>query len=198
MLDVEVINFSIERGLMKYENIFHLLAEEFRKSELPIILIGGFAVNYYKVSRATGDVDILMVDENFEKASSILSSAGYEEVVRGHVFARFKSSQPLLIDLDVLLVDKNTFSGMMKEAEEVEIEGNKIKVASLNHLVALKLHSLKNNFSNREDPDFRDLVRLIQENQVGMTKDKFRELCLKYGTQEICEKVEGLVRQWKN
>ncbi len=183
---------------MKYPTVFHLLVQEFEKAKIPVILIGGFAVNYYKVSRATGDVDILMMDEHFEKASSLLSLAGYKEVVRGHAFARFKSGQPLLMDLDVLFVDKETFSGMVNEAREVEIEGNKIKVASLNHLIALKLHSLKNNFSHREDPDLRDIVRLIQENQMAMTKEEFRELCLKYGTQELYERVIGIVRQWKS
>ncbi|MBI3999380.1 MAG: nucleotidyltransferase [Candidatus Omnitrophica bacterium] len=183
---------------MRYPTVFHLLAQEFEKAKIPIILIGGFAVNYYKVSRATGDVDILMMDEHFEKASSLLSLAGYKEVVRGNVFARFKNSQPLLMDLDVLFVDKNTFSGMINEAKEVEIEGNKIKVASLHHLIALKLHSLKNNFNHREDPDLRDLVRLIQENQTAVMNDEFRELCLKYGTQELYKKVVGIVKEWKS
>lgn len=182
---------------MKYPSIFHLLAREFEKAKIPIILIGGFAVNYYKVSRATGDVDVLMVDEHFEKASSLLTEAGYKEVVRGNVFARFQSTQPLLMDLDVLFVDKKTFSGMMNEAKETEIEGNKIRVASLVHLIALKLHSLKNNLSGREDPDLRDLIRLIQENQA-VTKEDFRELCLKYGTEELYEKVGGAVIRWKS
>ena len=183
---------------MKYRSVFHLLANELGRAKIPFVLIGGFAVNHYKVSRATGDVDILMMDEHFEKASSLLSLAGYKEVVRGRVFARFKSSQPLLMDLDILFVDQKTFSGMIGEAEEVEIEGNKIKVASLKHLIALKLHSLKNNFNHREDPDLRDLVRLIQENQSGVNKDEFRELCLKYGTQELYEKVIRIVNQWKS
>ena len=183
---------------MKYPNVFHLLAREFEKAKIPVILVGGFAVNYYKVTRATADVDILMLDENFEKASSLLSLAGYKEVVRGHVFARFRSSHPLLMDVDILCVDKKTFTGMMDEAREIEIEGDKIKVPSLNHLVALKLHSLKNNFSHREDLDLKDLVNLIRENQMDVTRDAFRELCLKYGTQELYERILGIVKQWKN
>ena len=180
---------------MQYSNVFALIATEFKKAKIPFILIGGFAVNYYKVSRATGDVDILMMDEHFEKASSLLSRAGYQEVVRGHVFARFMSGEPLLMDVDVLFVDKKTFSTMINETKEMDIEGNNIKIASLVHLVALKLHSLKNNPKHREDPDLKDLIRLIQENQTVLTDDKFRELCLKYGTQELYERVIRLVRR---
>jgi len=33
-------------------------------------LIGGFAVNYYKVARYTADVDFLIAEEDFEKVSN--------------------------------------------------------------------------------------------------------------------------------
>lgn len=183
---------------MKYLNIFDLLAKEFKKANIPFVLIGGFAVNYYKVSRFTGDVDILIDERNFKKVLPLLEQAGYKEVTKQHLFARFVNDDLNFMDLDLMFVDEKTFSGILREGKEVEIEGRKMVVPSLNHLVALKLHSLKNNPDHREDPDLKDLARLIQENQVDVAKNDFRELCLKYGTQELYEKIQGIVKPWKS
>ena len=44
---------------MKYPTIFHLISTEFEKAEIPHVLIGGFAVNYYGVTRQTVFMDII-------------------------------------------------------------------------------------------------------------------------------------------
>ena len=52
---------------MKYRSVFHLLANELGKAKISFVLIGGFAVNYYKATRFTGDVDILIDEKDFQK-----------------------------------------------------------------------------------------------------------------------------------
>lgn len=183
---------------MKYSNVFDLLAEEFKKAKIPFVLIGGFAVNYYKVSRFTGDVDILIDERDFQRVLPLLEQVGYRQVTKQHLFARFKNDDLDFMDLDLMFVDEKTFSGILKEGKEVEIKEIKMIVPSLNHLIALKLHSLKNNPDHREDPDLKDLLRLIQENQMDVTKNDFRELCLQYGTQALYEKIVGIVKPWKS
>jgi hypothetical protein len=53
---------------MKYSTIFHLIADIFKKTQVSCVLIGGFAVNYYKATRHTADVDFLVTEEDFAKA----------------------------------------------------------------------------------------------------------------------------------
>ena len=46
---------------MAYQTVFHLISDIINKSGISCILIGGFAVNYYNVTRMTADIDFLIV-----------------------------------------------------------------------------------------------------------------------------------------
>ncbi len=181
---------------MKYPTVFHLVAAEFKKAKIPCILIGGFAVNYYGVARATADVDLLMTEADYERAAPIFKNGGYYEVLKQHLFARLQNNKYDFIDIDVLFVDPNSFEGMYQEANEVLIQNNKIKIPSFRHLIALKLHSLKHNPS-REVPDLVDIVNLLRTNEGLLTKKEFQELCSKFGNQDVHHKVIG-VAIWKS
>jgi hypothetical protein len=47
------------RRSVNYPTVFHLISAVSKKTGVFCILIGGFAVNYYKVTRQTADVDFL-------------------------------------------------------------------------------------------------------------------------------------------
>ena len=150
------------------------------------------------------DVDFMMTEANFEKAEPFFKEAGYSEVMKQHLYARLKrgGAEPdpaggLFMDIDILFTEPSTFERIFIEAREAEIRGAKIKVISLDHLMAMKLHSLKNNPEGRRDPDLTDLVRLIQINKVNAESDFFREFCRKYGTQEIYDNIVQKVKLWK-
>ena len=183
---------------MKYPTVFHLLATELGKAKIPFVLVGGFVVNYYKATRHTDDVDILMTDENFKKALPLLERAGYKQVAKESAFTRLQGNRSDFLDLDVLFVDPRTFSGILKECKEFEMQGVKLKVPSLKHLMALKLHALKNNQAYREYPDLVDLINLVRFNKVDVAKDEFRALCLQYGNQALYDKIVRVVTAWKN
>ena len=60
-------------------------------------------------------------------------------------------------------------------------------------MIALKLHAIKHNQKIREFKDLPDIVNLIRANKVKYKTAEFRELCLKYGTKEMYDKImEGL------
>ncbi|MBU0502416.1 MAG: nucleotidyltransferase family protein, partial [Candidatus Margulisbacteria bacterium] len=176
---------------MDEPTVFHVISDLTKGKDISCILIGGFAVNYYKVSRQTADVDFLITEEDFKKIGKALASAGYQQdFSQEKVFVHFKSSdKPALLDIDFMLVSRETFAGMMKEGKSIQIAGQDFVVPSLNHLVALKLHSLKHNFKLRENKDLPDIISLIKANQLDCTSLEFKELSLKYGTEEIYKKI---------
>ena len=141
------------------------------------------------------DIDLLMTDQDFERASLILKQAGYEQVAQGRLFARFRSADPTLMDLDTVFVDKKTMDGILGEAKESEIEGRRFKIPSIDHLVALKLHSIKNNPRAREFRDLGDIVELIKQHRIDVHSENFKQLCSKYGTAEIYQKILGSQKQ---
>jgi len=178
---------------MNYPTIFHLIADASRKTGITCVLIGGFAVNYYKVTRQTADVDFLITKEDFEKIIGSLKKAGYKLDFSQKVFVRLKSSNRAknvyLMDMDFMFVDKDTLTKIVKDGKKTDIAEQRFIVPSLNNLITLKLHSLKYNPKLRENKDLADIVDLIRVNKVNYKGKKFQDLCLKYGNSAIYKKI---------
>jgi hypothetical protein len=174
---------------MSNQSIFHLISDLTKSEGVSCILIGGFAVNYYRVTRQTADVDFLITKDDFNKISVLLEKAGYKKDLLQENFAQLKSTQLSLMDVDFMFVDEDTLSKILKESQEIEIARQKFLVPSLNHLIALKLHSIKYNPKLRLTKDLPDVINLIRINNLNFKDKKFKELCLKFGTEEIYNKI---------
>lgn len=174
---------------MKYSNVFHLISEISKKSGITCVLIGGFAVNYYKHTRQTTDADFLVTKEDFEKISNFLKEEGYAKGYSEDVFIQLKSNKPYLLDIDFMFVDKETLSDIMSTGKEIGIAGQTFVVPSLFNLIALKLHSIKYNPQLRKVTDLPDIINLIRKNGIDFKSGEFHEMCLKYGSEEIYKEI---------
>jgi len=179
---------------LNYPTIFHLISAVCKKRNVSCVLIGGFAVNYYKVSRQTADVDFLITKDGYEKILSLLEAEGLKEDYTQEVFARLTADKADFMDLDFMFVDKETLDKIIKEGKTVEIAEQKFIAPCLNHLIALKLHAIKHNPEIRELKDFLDIAELIKVNKINIKSDEFRALCLKYGTEELYNKLLSWVQ----
>ena len=74
---------------MKEKTFFDLVSEAGRKTNVPAILIGGFAVNYHGVMRQTQDVDFLVEAEASEKVHKALLDLGYQCIYRSDDAANY-------------------------------------------------------------------------------------------------------------
>ncbi len=174
---------------VKYPTIFDLIEEEFGKAGILYVLVGGFAVNFYKVTRHTADVDFMIDEEDYEKAALILKNAGYSEFHHESLFGRFGGSPHYSIVVDLLLVNRETLLGISKEGSNVKFLGRTVTIPSLHHLIALKLHALKNNLEKREEKDMPDILGLIRTNKMDVNTPEFKQLCLTYGTLSLYAKI---------
>lgn len=173
------------------QNIFNIISGIFTKGRVSCVLIGGFAVNYYKVSRSTADIDFLITKEDFGKISVLLEEKGFKKDNEQEVFVRLLGEKPLLMDVDFMFVDKDTLDKIIKEGRRISIAGESFLVPSLSHLIALKLHAIKYNPRIREYRDLADITELIRINKVNVKDVEFKNLCLKYGTEELYHKIIG-------
>ena len=175
---------------MNYPTIFHLISDTSKKTGARCVLIGGFAVNFYKVTRQTADVDFLITKEDFGKIMPLLKKAGCKQDFSQKAFASLTSTgKTYLIDADFMFVDKDTMDKVIENGKKTKIAGQKFMVPSLNDLIALKLHSIKYNPGLRENRDLPDIIELIRANKLNFKSDSFRKLCLKYGTQDIYDTI---------
>ena len=171
------------------------MAEQCERAGVPFVLVGGFAVNFHNVTRNTDDVDFLMTEENFEKVWPFLNEAGYCNMKKQYLCARLRRDvepQGRYPDIDILFINPETFQMIQKDTQDMDLGEKKMKVVSLRHLMAMKLHSLKNNPSGREVPDMGDLLGLVQINRVDVHKPSFKEFCLKYANEEIYNRLVRL------
>ena len=175
---------------MNYLNTFELVSAETQKKKISCILIGGFAINFYDVVRQTVDVDFLITKDDFKKILPVLREQGYTVARQSDVFVNLQSSNHRLLDLDYMFIDQDVFEKILKEGRQVKIAKEKFIIPSLNHLIALKLHSIKGN-PKRELKDLPDIVGLIENNNVNVNSKSFEQLCLKYGNSGLLTKIRN-------
>ena len=175
---------------MNYESVFHLVSDISKRTGVSLVLIGGFAVNHYKYTRQTADVDFLIKEQDFQKILDSLETGGYKLDYRQEVFARLVSTKrPMFLDIDFMFIDEETMVKIIKDSQKTEIAGCEFRVPLLEHLIALKLHATKYNPKLRLHKDILDIINLIRINNVDAKSEKFKELCLKYGSPELYQGI---------
>ena len=175
------------KPMSKYE-VFHLMAGLADKQRVECILIGGFAVNFHKYTRMTTDVDFLIAKDDFQKIEDALDKAGYKNHSIHENFAQFKDDQGALMNVDFMFVDRQTMEKIRKEGHPIKIVGEEFIIPSLRHLIALKLHALKSS-KGRLTTDMVDIINLIEVNQIDVKSKEFEDMCLKFGTADIYQKI---------
>jgi hypothetical protein len=177
---------------MSYGYVFQLLSEIVKKHDAKIVLIGGFAVNEYSVSRHTADVDFLITQNDFRKIHEPLKKAGYTEFILQETFINLRDKNKQLMDIDFMFIDEKTLTEIIEQGKITRIKEYPFVLPSLNHLLALKLHSVKYNQEIRESRDIPDILELLRVHRKEITESDFKQLCDKYGPPGIFDKL------WKN
>lgn len=170
-------------------SFFETISAETEKRNLRFLVIGGLAINFYGYSRETGDLDILIHRDNREQWLDLFSFLGYTVYNEGEGFLQLSPPQQGAWPVDLMLVRENTFEPMHSAGPEVDLYGVKVRIPSLEHLLMLKLHALKNARINRFLKDFLDVENLIRINKLDIKSENIRQLFAKYGTAELYDKV---------
>ena len=133
-----------------------------KQTKASCILIGGFAMNYYRVTRQTVDVDFLITSDDFKKMLILLEKEGYEQDYIKETFIRLKNNAKNSMDIDFMFVDETTLDKIIKDGKKIDIADCEFIIPSIGHLIALKLHSIKHN-RIIEVKDLPDIVSLISD-----------------------------------
>ena len=160
---------------------------------LPFLIIGGYAVAAHGHTRATFDVDFLV--RRGERAAwfSRLTAAGLKLFGETTAFAQF--SQPEAgNELDLMLVEESTFDRMWQASEERDFGGNRARVPCLDHLLALKLHALKQILPHRASKDAEDVEMLVRRHGLNLREPRYEQLFLKFGSRELYDTFLRILR----
>lgn len=165
---------------------FERIRKAFDQIELTPVMVGGWAMNFLGHSRQTLDIDLMILADDFEKVRRALESVGYKMVFRNpELFAKFQGGADDLLELDILFADVETLEKMKNDAQEIESNGFRFLLPSARHMIAMKLHALKNNFKLRLGKDFPDVVALIDIAGLDVASANFKHFCLEFGDEKI-------------
>jgi hypothetical protein len=163
--------------------------QEAYRRELRFLVIGGLAVNHYGYSRDTSDLDVFISQNDRAAWMELLASLGYTDYTDGGNFIQYTAPARNAWPVDLMQVLERTFAPIFAASQPANFFGVNSLVPSLEHLLALKLHALKNTRMDRFLKDFLDVENLIRINKLEITAANIRELFNKYGTDELYEKV---------
>ncbi len=124
---------------------FRDLLEELARDAVELLLVGGYAVAFHGRPRATKDIDILLGGEraNLERAARALTRFGAPPLVLRSIVAMqeneivFLGQPPLRVDF-LRSIEGVSSEALFSQAVETEVEGIRLKVISLDHLIANK------------------------------------------------------------
>jgi len=167
--------------------VFDLLMRIQKRRQLPLLLIGGWAVQAHGYARNTLDVDCLTAIENDPVVAEELEKIGFECFDEKSSFRRFRHRIDPLLVLDVMRVNANTFEKMWSASESYSIAGVDLKIPSLPHLIALKLHAAKN--EHRTEKDLGDVIALLRANPGTVPPEDLLKLCDQFGSPSLATRL---------
>jgi predicted nucleotidyltransferase len=166
---------------MRFEQAATAVASDLDRLELGYALIGGFAVSIRTDPRFTQDIDLVVAvtdDDAAELAVHRLVESGYAilAVVEHEAQNRLATAR-LELPGGVWVVDLLfASSGMEREivdaADRIEVvPGLRLPVASVGHLIALKLLARDDDTRPQDSADLRALVGVANEEEVLEARD---------------------------
>ena len=160
-----------------------------QQAGLDYLLIGGHAINAYCEPRGTLDVDFLVWKSDLAKWRVLLEAEGFKLIHDGQTFVQFSPPYGVEWRLDLMLVNQETFEKMLTDARVVNVIGLQTRIPRPEHLIALKLHALKHGHPERFEKDFGDVIALTRNAGCDVRSAGYRQMCEKFGTPELYERI---------
>jgi hypothetical protein len=152
---------------------------------LDALLVGGNAINLLAYSRTTFAIDVLVRESDAEQWLSFFARHGYAvfQSSTNFIRLRFAADPAAALPVDLMLADAETFQKIRADSQLHDL-GNDMKLAipSPLHLIAMKLHALRNPARLESGVDLQDVKHLIKTARIDTSSKEFNEITLQYAT----------------
>jgi hypothetical protein len=168
-----------------------------RRGRFRIALIGGFALPFYGVQRATGDIDFLVEATGADALHAALLHAGAESLHRSPDAANYAPGTSGLAPIDCIYARRDRALQMLARARLASMRSAHIRVPVVDAeaLIGLKLQALVN-APERRTQDAADIRALLAANKTALNQELLRDYYSLFGReQELNELLEELERR---
>lgn len=161
-------------------------------ANLPFLLIGGNAVIAYGYPRSTVDIDFLVRESDRRAWDELLVGLGYRVHQIQRAFHMYNHADRTHPPVDLMLVDAATFTKLSTDSTSVAFAELSVQIPALPHLIALKLHAIRQAGEHRLERDWGDVASLIQINKVNLAAPPYPEIVGRYANAAARERLDRL------
>ena len=97
------------------------LVEDFGKENIHYAVIGRFALGFWEVTRATVDMDFLLLLDDADKAHTILARYEYKQTYKTENVARYESAQIAFGTIDIIYAFREISKAMLNRSVLVNV-----------------------------------------------------------------------------
>ena len=184
---------------MEYDEeiVFDIVSSKLPEAGVKVVMIGGHAVNYYGVTRATQDIDFMIASADEDAVKHIMRKSGFTNIaVHDTVVFFSRPESPMRVDF--LKVNEDTMNTIMNNSVDIEyMEQKHVRVPQLQDLLAMKIFAWSQGGVKREAKDFADIVHLVMENNIDPDKE-LHELCKTFGTELMYTRITERIKELSN
>ena len=174
-----------------------LIAETAARRGFRVALIGGFALPFVGVSRATGDVDFLAEATGSDALDEALVSAGFDRRRRTENVANYASESLRFAPVDFLFARRPATLAMLQRAKMIVIPGAprpEVAVVDAEGIIGLKVQAIANNPARRrqDEADILSLLRLHLESlDLTLIRGYFRVFEMEADLERLLDETRG-------
>ena len=181
--------------LMDFEKVLTFLLKNFEKHRIRYALMGGFALHAAGYTRATQDIDVLILKADMPKIKNLLISLGYDVVHESEDVVNFKGALTELGQVDFLLARRSYTKNMLKRAQECEIlQGKfKVRVVTPEDVIGLKVQASTND-PTRHLRDLADIEELLKRHVDKLDLRLLREYFSLFNREDELDKLLGKIK----
>jgi hypothetical protein len=152
---------------MDFEQTIPRIVTAFDSAGLRYALIGGLAMAFRGVQRATLDMDFILLFEDLDAAHMTLSALGYHREFHSENISHYRSSDSALGRIDLLHAFRGPTLGMLDRAERIPLQnGVELPVVHIEDIIGLKIQAAVNDPS-RHNRDWNDIQMLVRSAGQG-------------------------------
>jgi hypothetical protein len=168
------------------EDIFAAVRRASVEGSLRVVVIGGHAVNAYGYTRTTFDADFMICVDDLPAWRAEFEKIGYTWCGRTEAFAKMAAPEGALglLPVDILLVEASTLAKILAESRLLNFGENALAVPQPLHLIALKLHAMKNPARLETGKDLPDILHLVRICGLDPKSPQFEEILQRYGNEQ--------------
>ena len=149
------------RDYLDFHQVTSTLLRDFENEDIHYALIGGFALGLWGSTRATIDMDFLLLVDDIEKVETILESYGYHSIQKTKNVGQYVADDADFGSIDFIFASRSISRKMLDRSVSVELEtGQVVKVLLPEDIIGLKVQALSNDPS-REIKDYADIDALL-------------------------------------